>query len=118
MNQTATVEVLTAEVRVLMVGSRQITMGVFTQLDEVYEDGIEAFGRVRPRNSQDFIWVVGKHKDDGTLARSCARRWLRPGNGDPNDGYGEHWATPPDEKELSIAREWAALPLIVLASLR
>ena len=104
MNQTATVEVLTAEVRVLMVGSRQITMGVFTQLDEVYEDDIEAFGRVRPRNSQDFIWVVGKHKDDGTLARSCV--------------YGEHWATPPDEKELSIAREWAALPLIVLASLR
>jgi len=101
MNQTATVEVLTAEVRVLMVGSRQITMGVFTQLDEVYEDDIEAFGRVRPRNSQDFIWVVGKHKDDGTLARSCA-----------------YWATPPDEKELSIAREWAALPLIVLASLR
>jgi len=90
MNQTATVEVLTAEVRVLMVGSRQITMGVFTQLDEVYEDDIEAFGRVRPRNSQDFIWVVGKHKDDGTLVRS----------------------------KLSIAREWAALPLIVLASLR
>jgi hypothetical protein len=104
MNQTATVEVLTAEVRVLMVGSRQITMGVFTQLDEVYEDDIEAFGRVRPRNSQDFIWVVGKHKDDGTLARSCAWRAL----GDASF----------DEKELSIAREWAALPLIVLASLR
>ena len=33
--QTATVETLTAEVRVLMVGSRQITPSVVKQLDRV-----------------------------------------------------------------------------------
>jgi hypothetical protein len=31
----AKVEVLTAEVRVLMVGSRQVTLSVYSQLDEV-----------------------------------------------------------------------------------
>jgi hypothetical protein len=32
-SKTATVETLTAEVRVLMVGSRQVTMSVYGQLD-------------------------------------------------------------------------------------
>ena len=49
---TATVETLTAEVRVLMVGNRQITLSVAKQLDRMdpYEyptDAFEPFGRVR-----------------------------------------------------------------------
>ena len=43
---TATVETLTAEVRVLMVGNRQITLSVAKQLDEVPIAEIEVFGRV------------------------------------------------------------------------
>lgn len=44
---TATVETLTAEVRVLMVGSRQITLSVAKQLDWVDYALLEVFGRVR-----------------------------------------------------------------------
>ena len=38
---TATVETLTASVNVLQVGSRQITLSVARQLDEVSRDEIE-----------------------------------------------------------------------------
>jgi hypothetical protein len=59
---TATVEVLTAEVRVLMVGSRQVTQSVFRQLDEI-EPGfyIEPFGRVSfpDKSDRGGVWVVG-----------------------------------------------------------
>ncbi|MGV0721550.1 hypothetical protein ABQF17_15010 [Mycolicibacterium elephantis] len=49
---TATVETLAAEVRVLMVGSRQVTLSVAKQLDRIscYSYGADAivpFGRVR-----------------------------------------------------------------------
>ena len=43
-SSTATVETLTAEVRVLMVGNRQITLSVAKQLDEVPIAEIEVFG--------------------------------------------------------------------------
>jgi hypothetical protein len=49
---TATVETLTAEVRVLMVGSRQVTLSVYGQLDEVGPEDIEPFGRVNPRDAR------------------------------------------------------------------
>jgi hypothetical protein len=110
----ATVEVLTAEVRVLMVGSRQVTLSVYGQLDLVRPDHIEPFGRVsrKPhcRDAWDFgrrvspdcpgdcVDVVGRSLNTGALVRSCGRR----GSG-------------------SFFREcgaWDALPLIVLAGLR
>jgi hypothetical protein len=74
---TARVEVLTAEVRVLMVGSRQVTMSVYSQLDQVeHHDHIEPFGRVAPRDADsDRVYVVGasgRDADRGTLVRaSC-----------------------------------------------
>lgn len=68
---TATVETLTAEVRVLMVGSRQVTLGVFGQLDEVEYGQIEPFGRVRPKDgSESYIYVVGRRKVSGELVRA------------------------------------------------
>lgn len=72
---TATVETLTAEVRVLMVGKRQVTMSVFRQLDTVdwrEEETFELFGRVREtrKDEQGFIHVVGKMKKTGVLVRS------------------------------------------------
>lgn len=53
MTDTATVETLTAEVRVLMVGNRQITLSVYRQLDDFEYLGepdlsqFNVFGRVR-----------------------------------------------------------------------
>lgn len=71
---TAAVKVLTAEVRVLMVGSRQVTLSVYRQLDWTGPDEIEPFGRVH--DSQDDkskvpgeVFVVGVHTS-GTLARA------------------------------------------------
>lgn len=71
--QTATVEALTAEVRVLMVGSRQVTMSVYGQLDHVEHDEIEPFGRVMPKEAQaGIVYVIGKRAGAGHLVRS----WL------------------------------------------
>ena len=70
----ARVEVLTAEVRVLMVGSRQVTMSVYNQLDQVKPGEIAPFGRVAPRDADSgWINVVGvstRDADRGTLVRA------------------------------------------------
>lgn len=68
-SHTATVQALTAEVRVLMVGSRQVTLSVFAQLDECPFEEVEAFGRVRARD-HDGLWVVGRRLVDGSLVKS------------------------------------------------
>lgn len=113
----ATVEVLTAKVRVLMVGSRQVTLSVYRQLDEIPLLAMEAFGRVRaePRPDDDEprrIQVVGASRD-GQLCASWLWRSLNrmiytdPGGRFANAGHGE--------------QEWerlSDLPLIVLAGLR
>lgn len=66
---TATVEALTAEVRALMVGKRQVTLSVYRQLDYVSVDDLEPFGRV---NVEDTGWIglVGRRQDSGELARA------------------------------------------------
>ena len=66
----AHVQVLTAEVRTLVVGSRQVTMSVYNQPDEVDPDDIQPFGRVRPRGGDDYIWLVGRHEASGALVRA------------------------------------------------
>jgi hypothetical protein len=72
-NHTATVEALTAEVRILMVGSRQVTMSVYGQLDHVNYDEIEPFGRVLPKDAQNgHVYVIGKRAGSGDLVSS----WL------------------------------------------
>ena len=63
---TATVELLTAEVRVLMVGSRQVTLSVAKQLDRIMLDHLEPFGRVRIGGDERL--VIGKDKRTGVLA--------------------------------------------------
>lgn len=66
----ATVEALTAQVRVLMVGSRQITLSVYWQLDDVDPDKVEIFGRVAPGQAeQGWTYAVGSHKESGDLVR-------------------------------------------------
>lgn len=67
------VEVLTAEVRVLQVGSKPIALSAARQLD--FADGavIRPFGRVRidPKPAGGLIEVIGSV--NGVLARSSAR---------------------------------------------
>jgi hypothetical protein len=133
----ATVEVLTAEVRVLMVGSRQVTLSVAKQLDQVDPDDIEPFGRIRtgarlPFAATGMIEVIGK-ADDGSLVRSTeVRESYRCDRASENQRVtfngrdcitlrcpehptgGDHfWDSDPD-----VLDEWETLPLIVLAGLR
>ena len=68
---TATVETLVAEVRVLMVGSRQITLSVAKQLDRVHPDELEAFGRINT-GDQEGIEVIGRSVKTGALVTSWA----------------------------------------------
>lgn len=73
MNTTATVEVLTAEVRVLMVGSRQITLSVARQLDYVPVTSLEPFGRVRLGSDEpDWLTLIGAAS--GVLSLATLRR--------------------------------------------
>ncbi|HKO85632.1 MAG TPA: hypothetical protein VJ140_13990 [Actinomycetota bacterium] len=99
--ETATVETLTAEVRVLMVGSRQVTLSVARQLDVVHPSVLEPFGRVnlngKPAgDAQAGGWttevdLIGCSRIDGALVRS----------------------------RVDSRSRWAmGLPLIVLAGLR
>lgn len=71
MTTTATVETLTAEVRVLMVGSRQITLSVAKQLDAVGLAKLTVFGRIKIGG--DYDWVIGADQH-GRLARAKYRR--------------------------------------------
>jgi hypothetical protein len=68
---TTTVNTLTAEVRVLMVGSRQVTLSVYGQLDYIPDTRITPMGRVAPKDArQDWVYIVGKDNETGALARS------------------------------------------------
>lgn len=69
-SNTATVETLTAEVRVLMVGSRQVTMSVYNQLDTAEYEDAELFGRVSPKDARPgYIYFAGKNRESGSLIR-------------------------------------------------
>lgn len=72
---TATVETLTAEVRVLMVGNRQITLSVAKQLDFVSPANIEPFGRIKAPwlGSEELrTAVIGAETGSGSLVVSAA----------------------------------------------
>jgi hypothetical protein len=134
------VEVLTAEIRVLQVGSKPVTLSAARQLDSVDATAIKPFGRVRidPKPATGLIEVIGSA--NGILARSSARarKVECPGyaTSDLYRGYGQplavcarHRSTRPGEgaghhdwTEYTPSQRtyeaWLALPLIVLAGLR
>lgn len=62
---SAQVVTLEASVRVLTVGTRQITQSVANQLDQVAIWQIEPMGRVRIRDRQ---FAIGRRKSNGDLA--------------------------------------------------
>jgi hypothetical protein len=98
--KTAEVEVLTAEVRVLMVGSRQITLSVARQLDRVHLLDVEPFGRVRLNQGTDYYSpnVIGKDRETGVLVVASyeTNPSVRPGLIPASPlTVCEHWDHPP-----------------------
>lgn len=78
---TTTIETLTAEVRALMIGKRQVTLSVYRQLDTIPWSEIEPFGRVRDSKDDEYaINVIGRNRENNALVRSAIRRdsWLEP----------------------------------------
>jgi hypothetical protein len=122
MNTTATVETLTAEVRVLMVGNRQITLSVHRQLDHVRPYSIIPFGRVNVDWHPGVIELIGRRRYATDLVRSRMEAgmpqwmWNLPSGDDDAEGFNpivqfhNQWD--------DIYAEMARLPLIVLAGLK
>jgi hypothetical protein len=109
---TATIETLTAEVRTLVLGSRQITLSVAKQLDIVDLSQLRIFGRIKVNITKYKHYVIGADRD-GQLA--LAQYW-------PLGNYFGTYDVRPNPDAL---RAWDALnkaavesPLIVLAGLK
>jgi hypothetical protein len=115
---TATIEVLTAQVRVLMVGSRQVTLSVYRQLDTIdYEQAHMLMGRVRDPNKGEGI--IGSDKD-GNLVR--VDKPERPDNPvdlqrDLRDSKRQMQIFPEGSAEWERARDQTAITEVWLADL-
>lgn len=98
---TATVETLTAEVRVLKMGTRQVTKAVARQLDRISDSHLEPFGRLGfdPKGIGMRNWLIGRSKIDGTL---CVAFYFDPVSA---------W----EKEDVEQYAAYQALPLIVLA---
>jgi hypothetical protein len=132
---TATVQTLTAEVRTLTVGSKQVTLSIFKQLDYVTPWRINAFGRVNAGGKYDGepveLELVGSD-DDGCLVSShimSRTQIIDPVNRHILYLPGRYANTPKTEsikrRYRELEPEWTAmlsrfyaLPLIVLAGLK
>lgn len=103
----ATVQVLRAEVRTLMVGSRQVTMSVFQQLDMVPWGEITPFGRVRPPHKEpdDDGWVVGSSASNVLVRANWYKAHARyePRWDDVDDREVERLSTRIAERERRVA---------------
>jgi hypothetical protein len=128
MTELSAVEILTAEVRQLTVGNRQVTLSMFRQLDNVDSDHCEPFGRVHDSQAPavggdhgshlPVVHVVGRSVDTGVLVHAHRFKPKHPapwGGLPPRQSADELTRY---ERDLARYRDWAALPLIVLAGLR
>jgi hypothetical protein len=143
---TATVEVLTAEVRALMVGSRQVTLSVFRQLDWAWWCEMIPMGRVNDERSADSSTklAIGRHVETGALVRAGMKDHrdvaLTSEERDSYDAWRldvnkswQEWRdagsrtfiqrrdpgpSPLESHWAAFERDYKALPLIVLAGLK
>jgi hypothetical protein len=116
---TATVEVLTAEVRVLMVGSRQITKSVFMQLDWVKPDDVDPMGRVEPFSTHVQTAIIGASRFDGSLVRALVKGgYPRFADEDWRDDLLNRITEADWSERMERRAKAQLLPLIVLAGLR
>lgn len=111
-SRSASVDLLTAEVRAVMIGNRQVTLSVYRQLDTVPYAHIEAWGRVRPGNSDaapGSLQVIGRHRETGVLSKSTVLR--PPASGDVEvylDGPFSDWFVLGPARDIALPRpiEW------------
>jgi hypothetical protein len=91
MAESASVEVLAAEVRMVQVGSHQLTRSMYWQLDEGAVRRFEPFGRVKDnkRRLKDGVLLVGRDSETGALVRYHAE----PPDWSESEGTEEfaHW---------------------------
>src|SRR5512133_1656755 len=75
MNESASVAVLSAEVRVLQVGKLQLTRSMYRQLDEAAPERFEPFGRVKDNKCKlkDGLLLVGRDSETRALVRYHAQ---------------------------------------------
>ncbi len=117
---TARVEVLTAEVRTLQVGARQVTLSVYNQLDRVALHTMTPFGRVSVKRRSDpwddggweQVDLVGADRDGVLVASWFSHRRYPDEYADPAGKWRNRELA---EQTWDEVRE---LPLIVLAGLR
>lgn len=111
--KVATVEVLSAEVRVLQIERRQVTLTLYRQLDGVDPDAIEPFGRISdPQDDAKY----DEYANCGPFVIGRAR-WDDPGRGIRAGDLVRAQAAFAEACGVDVAA-WRALPLIVLAGLR
>lgn len=134
--EQAIVETLTAEVKTLVVGNRQVTLSVARQLDTFFWDpfvgylGFVPFGRIRTNRRIRFSWgatgepemeIIGRNKD-GSLGimlveRSCTGECVRI-----QRYYREIDREDLTENAVAFSNRFyeyiESLPLIILAGLR
>jgi len=126
MSESASVEVLSAEVRVLKVGNGQITRSMYRQLDEATLERFEPFGRVKDNKrkpKEGVLQLVGRDSKTAALVRYIAQ----PSNWSKQQGPSEfeHWlqhtrqsapypvANGPDERRLVWTGDADCLPRAV-----
>jgi hypothetical protein len=76
MTESASAEVLSAQIRVIQVGSGQITRSMYRQLDKVSPERFEAFGRVKDnklKSGEGVLHLVGRDTKTGALVRCDAQ---------------------------------------------
>jgi hypothetical protein len=104
MSESASVEVLRAEIRVLQVGNGQITLSMYRQLDEATFERFQPFGRVRDNErkhtGKGALQLVGRDTETGALVRCDAQ----PPDWSASDAPKEfmHWLTHQPEVQRSI----------------
>lgn len=126
---TATIETLTASVHVLRMGNRQITLGVYRQLDYMPFKDLEPLGRVRDpqQKTNGVVYIVGKSRETGQLSRAYVQQPRLDGRKRADEPLNiesllKKYSAEPRGKLLHILEDERryvgakALPLIILAA--
>jgi hypothetical protein len=117
---SARVDVLTAQVRVLMVGNQQITTSVAKQLDRA--PLVEVFGRIDANGWSAWFGLLIGRDAGGALALEAPNTWLERMHPDLHAAWfdRDRYATAKVLVASDALREFitAKFPLIILAGLR
>lgn len=141
MTADPTVESWDAVVRTVRIGPRQLTAGIYGQLDSTYPYDLRALGRVRPpRPRPGVLYVIGRTPDRSQPSPEAmhaapwvlARSWM-PTTADEADRTcwrqdpcrtgecvcsGRTLHTAGQDGGPSIYERWRRLPLVVLGGVR